>query len=661
MASDDPFEPKLGRIRAQTPKIPKSHQGKVLHAVNRAGGMRGGKARPGRMAKFGRGAGVARVLSGSSSQGVRSRRVVVKARFVKLAGKGLQAAVAHLRYLQRDGVTREGERGELYGATLEGIDAKDFMKSCDGDRHQFRFIVAPEDGAQYDTLKPLTRKVMAQMETDLGTKLDWVAVDHFNTGHPHTHIVVRGRDDKGADLVISREYMSQGFRERVQAQVLLDLGPRSDLDIVAARQAEVTQERLTSIDRSLLRDKDNEGLVAAVHRDGFTQGLRTARLAQLQRFGLAEPLRDNIWRLHTDMEATLQQMATRGDIIKTLHQSLQTGGRTEGMADAIIHGDLSSPTGLTQPVIGRLLERGLADENGDRHFVVVEGTDGRMHYADIGNGVETPVLPTGAIVQLTANRPDLRPADATIARVAAQSGGYYDVELHLKAEPNARQDFAQTHVRRLEAIRRETGGVERDTAGRFAIPADYAEVALKYEVKLAARRPILVETLSAQSLSEQVRHPGVTWLDKALTQEKPPPLALSGFGQETRGALQQRLQWLVEEGLAFQSPDGNIQTNPGYMSALHKREFAAVATAVSKELGLPYSAAQTGEQIEGRLRRSVTLGSGKYAVVDRGRDFTLVPWRPVLEKHIDKTVSGIMRDKDINWSFGKSRGLTPDM
>ena len=55
---------------------------------------------------------------------------------------------------------------------------------------------------------------MRQMEEDLGTKLDWVAADHFNTGHPHSHIVVRGRDDEGNDLVIVRDYISHGMRAR---------------------------------------------------------------------------------------------------------------------------------------------------------------------------------------------------------------------------------------------------------------------------------------------------------------------------------------------------------------------------------------------------------------------------------------------------------------
>jgi len=71
-------------------------------------------------------------------------------------------------------------------------------------RHQFRFIIAPEDGDRLSDLRAFTRDVMRQMEQDLGTRLDWVAVDHFNTGHHHTHVIVRGRDDQGKDLIIAR-------------------------------------------------------------------------------------------------------------------------------------------------------------------------------------------------------------------------------------------------------------------------------------------------------------------------------------------------------------------------------------------------------------------------------------------------------------------------
>src|SRR3546814_3389658 len=97
----------------------------------------------------------------------------------------LKAARTHLRYIQRDGVTREGLPGELYDADSDRADGKAFLERSDGDRHQFRFIVSAEDAVEYEDLKGFTRRLMKQMEEDLDTRLDWVAVDHYNTGHPH--------------------------------------------------------------------------------------------------------------------------------------------------------------------------------------------------------------------------------------------------------------------------------------------------------------------------------------------------------------------------------------------------------------------------------------------------------------------------------------------
>jgi len=130
--------------------------------------------------------------------------VVVKARVVRLnpQGRGARgpkmratmsrAVDAHLRYLERDGVTRDGERGKAYSALANEADGKAFVERGRGDRHQFRFIVAPEDASEMADLRGFTRDLMRQMESDLATRLDWIAVDHHNTGHSHTHIIVRG-------------------------------------------------------------------------------------------------------------------------------------------------------------------------------------------------------------------------------------------------------------------------------------------------------------------------------------------------------------------------------------------------------------------------------------------------------------------------------------
>src|SRR5438067_8155181 len=156
--ADDDFELWLGRIGNERP-----FHHSVLKSANLAGGLKrlGRRARKFDGSRIGRGSGMGRVLGTSGRHsGERSRRAIVKARIVRLAGKGARAAVAHLRYLQRDGTTREGERGSLYSAELDAADGKAFLERGSEDRHQFRFIVAPEDGAEYQDLKPLIRRLM---------------------------------------------------------------------------------------------------------------------------------------------------------------------------------------------------------------------------------------------------------------------------------------------------------------------------------------------------------------------------------------------------------------------------------------------------------------------------------------------------------------------
>ena len=127
--------------------------------------------------------------------------------------------------------------------------SKAFAERREDDRHHFRFIISPEDAAELADLRAFTRELMQDAERDLGTKLDWVAVDHWNTDNPHVHVLIRGRADDGQDLVISRDYISRGFRDRAAERVTLELGPRSEHEIRTALEKEVEAERWTSLDR----------------------------------------------------------------------------------------------------------------------------------------------------------------------------------------------------------------------------------------------------------------------------------------------------------------------------------------------------------------------------------------------------------------------------
>lgn len=639
--ADDDFELWLGRIAKDRP----FHHG-VLKSANLAGGLKrlGRQARRFDGSRIGRGSGMGRVLGTSGRHsGERSRRAVVKARIVRLAGKGVRAAVAHLRYLQRDGTTREGERGTLYSAELDAADGKAFLERGSEDRHQFRFIVAPEDGAEYQDLKSLIRRLMTQAEKDLGTKLDWVAVDHFNTGHPHSHILVRGKDDQGKDLIIAREYITKGLRQRTVDLVNLDLGPRTDREIMRGKLREISQERVTGIDRRLLRAVDQDGLVSPRHRDGVEQSLRAGRLGTLARMGLADEEQRGRWRLAENLEPTLRAMGRRGDMIATLDREVRSRSLAVSPLDYAVY---DPADGQAEPVVGQLLARGLSDEETDREYVIVASIDGRTHYVEIGEGGAADMtIREGAIVRISPRPVEARDVDRTVADIATRNGGRYSEDVHHLNDPTASERFVQAHVRRLEALRRGKAGVEREADGTWKIAPDHVERAQQYERVRAAHEPVRVDILSVLQLQEMPNHDGITWLDEDASLAERGRLG-GGFGAKVSDALRQRQQWLVEQGLADQ---------PDMLEKLRTRELHRVARQLSRELGLGYGEAAPGDPIEGIYRRSVQVGSARMALIENLREFTLVPWRPVLERRIGQEVVGVMRGCDVSWTFGRER------
>lgn len=658
MVQKDDFEPRLGKVRALGDAKAKSYLSRVLRSAMLASGGTFGKAP--RRAKFtgariGKGAGVGRVLAARDHlSAYRSRRVIVKFSIPKLTGKGIAAARAHMRYVQRDGVTREGAPGQLYGADTDKADGRAFIDRAEAgdDSRQFRFIVSAEDGAEYDDLKPLTRRLMTQMDKDLDTKLDWVAVDHHNTGHPHTHIIVRGRNDQGADLVIAKEYLTQGLRERAAELVSLDLGPRSDLEIEDRLRREVGQERLTSLDRGLLRDVAEDRLVSPRHVDPRLYALRAGRLQTLARLGLAQEGAPTRWRLAEGVEDTLRRMGERGDIQKTLYRALTQGGVERDRADQVIY----QPTAEdARPLVGRLVARGLSDELKDRHYLVVDGVDGRAHYVEIGRSLATDPIPEGAVIRVEPRSTQARAVDHTVAAIARANGGRYSVDLHLAADPTASAGFAEAHVRRLEAMRRGRASVERQEDGTWIIGADHVEQAATFEKRQAESAPVVVTTLSARPLDQQVGAAGATWLDRELIAEAPEPLRDAGFGRQARQALAVRRQWLIDQGLARQDQDQVIY-RAGLLTRLQRRDLIVAAEGLARETGLNFSEARPGQRIEGVYRRSVDLASGRFAVIERSRDFTLVPWKRTLEGQEGRAVSGVLREAGVSWTIGRGRG-----
>lgn len=189
-----------GRIRNTRAPKPMSFINQVLRAAKKAGHTSGQAAAGKRSAVYGRSTfGRGRLAFGRSRLFSTIRRVVVKVRVVRHKGRAFRSAplTAHLSYLKRDGVTRSGERAEMFDAGGDRADGAAFAERCQDDRHHFRFIVSPEEAAEMTDLRAFTRDLARQMEIDLGTRLDWVAVDHWNTDNPHIHLLVRESMRKG--------------------------------------------------------------------------------------------------------------------------------------------------------------------------------------------------------------------------------------------------------------------------------------------------------------------------------------------------------------------------------------------------------------------------------------------------------------------------------
>lgn len=640
---DDRFRVRPGAPRNRQQKF----VSQVLKEVSKAGGksVRKSGARPG--ARLGRGHVAARFTGCSAQPG--SRRVTIKTRLVNIKQAGPRSTTTHLRYIEREGVGRDGEPGLAYGPTTDNADLAAFEECGREDRHQFRFIVSPEDAEQLDDLRTYTRNLMSRMEADLGTNLDWVAVNHWNTDNPHTHVVLRGKDDTGKDLIISRDYIAQGMRERAAELATEWLGPRTELEIQQSLRREVDQERWTSLDRMLQREAQG-GLVhinrpADDPRRRQQRVLLIGRLQRLQRMALAHESSPGLWAVHAAAEQVLRTMGERGDIVRTMQRAMSGVPR-----DLTIF----EPGENARPVVGRVAAKGMADELYDRGYLVVDGTDGKAHYITLNAKLELEQYPVGAVVEARGSA-EFSAADKNIAALSVD--GQYRTDHHLtmaKVQATPGRDPKVTvdaHVRRLETLRR-VGIVERMADGVWRVPADLSERGRQYDTQRLAG--VSVELRSHLPIERQTRVIGATWLDQQLIGGAS-GIADNGFGGEVRDALRQRSDFLIEQGLAERRGQRVILAR-NLLGTLRGREIDATAKTIAAETGMAHRLLADGERATGVYRRSVQLASGRFAMLDDGMGFSLVPWKPVIEQRLGQTMTAVVRGSSVSWELGRQRG-----
>ena len=304
---------------------------------------------------------------------------------------------AHGRYLARESATFENDAKAVgFNREVDAIDVARQLESWQGagDERVFKLIVSPEFGDRVE-LSRLTRGLIEQMEEDLGTNLEWIAVEHHNTEHPHVHIVVRGVRGDGQSLRLSRDYVQHGIRSIATDLCTRQLGYRTQRDAAEAERREITEERFTSLDRRLLRDaqeisSDLGSSYFAVTRNPIQAGLsetvrlrmhhEVARLAVLCRMGLAESMGPNRWRVRRDFDQILRAMQRTSDRQRTL----------------AAHGALVSDERLPMEVLdlkhvtsveGRVLVHGQEEQSG-RSYLMLEGTDAKVYFINYSREME---------------------------------------------------------------------------------------------------------------------------------------------------------------------------------------------------------------------------------------------------------------------------------
>jgi len=332
-------------------------------------------------------------------------------------------------------------------------------------------------------------------------------------------------------------------RLRAQERATLELGPESDLELRQKLTAEITAERFTRIDRAMLEEASDRMLDMRPEADqvraDFDRILRIGRLQTLERYRLASEAEPGVWALSEKLEPTLRELSERGDIIKAINRALIDRGEERAFGSYVLHGEQA----LT-PIVGRVIGKGLTDELGERIGLIVDGVDGRVHHVAVGEAGRAEEAKIGAIIAIDPAPNGPRAADRNVAEIVQATGDYRPSTHRAMVEAGGLhvpggdyESYIQSHVRRLEALRR-AGIVERIDADHWRVPKDFEKRAADYDAQRRGR--MAIRLLSALDLEAQIGADGATWLDRELVSPNRTPLIQAGFGADVSRALGRR-------------------------------------------------------------------------------------------------------------------------
>jgi type IV secretory pathway VirD2 relaxase len=528
-----------------------------------------------------------------------ARRCIVKARIVPMNARGVKAARLHLAYIERDGVERDGSEGRLYGGGDE-VDRASLVDAIPGERHQFRFIVSPEDDVD---LTQFTRDLMRNVERDIGLRLQWGAVNHYDTDNPHAHVVVRGVDADGRQVWIDRAYITERMRWRAQRILTDELGPRPERDVERQLDREVGQDRLTNLDLRLARavSPDHTTDLRRLGRIGDERERRRlmGRLRTLEAFTLATRDAPGVWRLQPDWQTALREIGERNDVITRMRRAMGEEGNPELFETIDARSD-------REPVEGVLRRKGLHDELQGDVYAILETPRGQAAYVRLDAG-SAERLREGAIVRVAVEAQTwAKPIDRVLAQVASERGGIYDPPAHLAAlrrrpvlidgKPVAPEEVVAANVRRLVRLERHQL-VARTEGNKWRVPADLVQQLAARDVS-HPRRLVRAKTV-APPLQEQITLRAPCWLD---SQDRAAPRVYYGTGAALHAAIEQRERFVRTLGIDPEPRESRVRALERLERLDVGRKLAAehrVAALAAPELGMRGRMLACGESASG--------------------------------------------------------------
>lgn len=299
-----------------------------------------------------------------------SQKSVVKVRYMKNFGTGSWGA--HGRYLSRKGAQQENTKGQGFNAERDDVNLARELSAWEKaeDQQHFRIMISPENGERMD-LREHVRAVVVQMQTDLGEKLQWAAIDHYNTDNPHVHLLVRGVRENGEILRIAPDYIKRGIREISKGLATQELGYRTERDNVRARERVIQAYHLTAMDKIIEGRMNERGEVTLKGLSGVKLSQTLRRLQHLQEIGLASKSFGRGWVVQQDIVEKIKKHQVQKEIEKVYTKFPELRRFKEEVQ--FVHLDLKEGDKFS----GILLAHGYMDEIGT-HWAAVRQQDERI-------------------------------------------------------------------------------------------------------------------------------------------------------------------------------------------------------------------------------------------------------------------------------------------